>query len=57
MNRLFTWKKGFKTNLKGVPPADRQENSKEGTTVLADQTEDLEETPAIDGKILLLMKN
>jgi len=35
VNRLFTWKKGFKTNLKGVPPADRQENSKEGTTVFS----------------------
>jgi len=55
--QAFYLEKGFQNEPQRCPPADRQENSKEGTTVLADQTEDLEETSAIDGKILLLMKN
>lgn len=40
-------------NLKGVLLADRLENNREETTVLAGETEDLEETSAIDGKIFL----
>jgi len=55
--QAFYLEKGFQNEPQRCPACRQARNSKEGTTVLADQTEDLEETSAIDGKILLLMKN
>jgi len=52
-NRLFTRKKGSKMSLKDVLRADRLESNREETMGLAEETEDLEGTSTIDGKILL----
>jgi len=51
--QAFYLEKGFQNEPQRCP-ACRQARKQQ---ILADQTEDLEETSAIDGKILLLMKN
>jgi len=56
VNRLLPGKRVSKRTSK-VSRLQTGKKTARRTTVLADQTEDLEETSAIDGKILLLMKN